>query len=193
MKNSTSGLRWDLRAATADAHGALDAKVSTVDIATVEGLTIFLAGNAVAHDLLLAFDDAFEGLISARHALIQKDLLTLGVQVPAMTLPFTPPTFETAPGFRYVIGGSAMGGKLLARRHAAAEDERAKKADRFLNDARLDVFWKDVQAELAALPRKDETRRAVEAGAVACFELFDAAFDAVMTHPAFAEEAIVRG
>ncbi|MCH2076301.1 MAG: biliverdin-producing heme oxygenase [Rhodobacteraceae bacterium] len=193
MKRDTTGLRWDLREATASAHGALDAKVSTVDISTVCGLTVFLVGNAVAHEALSPFDDAFEGLIGQRLELIQKDLLTLGVQFPRMPLSFTPPTFETAPGYRYVIAGSARGGKLLARRHAASEDTHARAAGQFLNDHRLDLFWKDVQSELAALPRTDATRAAVEEGAIACFELFDTAFDAVMAHNDDAQEARVGG
>lgn len=175
-----TGLRWDLRSATASAHSALDAKVSELDIATYEGLTVFLAGNAIAHRVLSTFDDVFEGLMSHRLELLHADLEALGEPVPETTVPYVPPTFETAPGFRYVMAGSAMGGRLLARRHAASDDTSVLQAGRFLTDQSLETFWRDVQSELASLPRSEATRNSVEAGAVACFNLFNAAFNAVL-------------
>ncbi|MEM6275772.1 MAG: hypothetical protein AAF714_02400 [Pseudomonadota bacterium] len=154
--------------------------MSTLDISRMDGLRPFLVGNALAHQALAAFDDVFEGHMLRRLGLLREDMDALEVAMPDVTLRFDTPDFERGPGFRYVIAGSAMGGKILSRRHAASDDPRVQAAGRFLGDDSLNDFWRDVQGELSALPRSEGTRNMVVAGAVACFGLFEAAFDVAM-------------
>ncbi|MEM1375143.1 MAG: biliverdin-producing heme oxygenase [Pseudomonadota bacterium] len=180
MGKERTGLRWDLRAETRPAHERLDRKVSTLDIAGHDGLVAFLVGNALAHRALAEFDEAFEGHMRRRLTLLHADMEALSIAMPDATLRVQAPDFDSGPGFRYVIAGSAMGGKILARRHAASGDPRVQAAGRFLRDDSLSDFWRDVQGELGAVPRSDTVRASVVAGAVACFGLFEAAFDAAM-------------
>lgn len=180
MGKERTGLRWDLRAETRPAHERLDRKVSTLDIAQHDGLVAFLVGNALAHRALAEFDDVFEGHMRRRLTLLRADMEALDIAMPDVTLGVKAPDFDCGPGFRYVIAGSAMGGKILARRHAASRDPRVQAAGRFLRDDSLSDFWRDVQCELGALPRSGAVRTSVVAGAVACFGLFEAAFDVAM-------------
>ncbi|MEM8593089.1 MAG: biliverdin-producing heme oxygenase [Pseudomonadota bacterium] len=175
-----SGLRWVLRDRTSEAHHHLDIKVSQLDFTEREGLGTFLLGNAFAHDALRPHDDAFDGHMRRRLDLLGEDMEVLHLPYAPQRLAFEPPTRETAPGFRYVIAGSAMGGRVLAQRHASSPDPDVREARQFLGDDALIQFWRDVQGELQALPQKGSAFEAVIEGAVQCFKLFERAFDAAM-------------
>ncbi|MEM6479232.1 MAG: biliverdin-producing heme oxygenase [Pseudomonadota bacterium] len=189
MAQHRAGLRWRLREETRETHKRLDYQVSALDIATRAGLEAFLTGNALAHRALIPFDFEFDGHMARRMALIERDLDTLGVSHAAKTPSVTAPSEASAPGFRYVIAGSAMGGRVLLRRHGASADESLHDADHLLSDPRLDEYWEEVQAELTKLPETGPAADAVIAGANACFALFAAAFEAAAPGlPAIAAE-----
>ncbi|MEM1235818.1 MAG: biliverdin-producing heme oxygenase [Pseudomonadota bacterium] len=178
MARQKDGLRWRLREETRETHKELDYQVSDLDLATRGGLTAFLAGNALAHAALIPFDFEFDGHMARRVALIERDLDTLGVPMPDRGLVFEAPTVASAPGYRYVIAGSAMGGRILARRHAASADRSIHDADHLLGDPLLGDYWAEVQAELEKMPEEGPEAEAIIAGANACFALFAAAFAA---------------
>lgn len=180
MNVRKTGLRWLLREHTAQTHHALDAKVSQLDMASVQGLCAFLRGNALAHRALLPFDNHFAGHMSRRDHLLRLDMEVLGMTTTIDSLSAQTIRAEAAPGYRYVIAGSAMGGRILAKRHAGSPDARVRGAGRFLNDPGLSEFWRDVQAELATFPETGPETDAVLAGAEACFLLFDRAFEAAI-------------
>ena len=188
MSEQREGLRWTLRDKTREAHKALDVTVTGLDISTRDGLYAFLAGNALAHAALEPFDFEFDGHMARRRGLIERDMDALGTQAPDIPMGFVPPTEATAPGYRYVIAGSAMGGRILARRHASSPDASIHGAGHLLGDAFLGDYWQDVQAELGKLPDEGPEAAAVIDGANACFDLFATAFDAARTRQDLAAE-----
>ena len=172
-----TGLRWTLRERTAEAHRSLDDFVSGMGaIHTREGLVPFLLGHAAAHRAMLGFDDAFVGHMSRRLELLKADLAELGLTELDDRIACEAPSFEAAPGYRYVVAGSAMGGRMMARHHAKNATGDVLRAARFLGDDALVDFWKDVQSELDHLPKSGPAADAVVQGASSCFALFETAF-----------------
>jgi len=188
MEQQRGGLRWRLREETREAHKSLDYFVSGLDISTRSGLEAFVAGNALAHQALVPFDFEFDGHMARRCALIERDLDALGASAPEFSVDFDVPDAATAPGFRYVIAGSAMGGRILLRRHQASPDRSIHDADHLLGDDLLADYWREVQDELGKLPDTGPEADAVVAGANACFALFAAAFDAASQREVLAAE-----
>ncbi|MEM9436502.1 MAG: biliverdin-producing heme oxygenase [Pseudomonadota bacterium] len=188
MAPDRDSLRWRLREETRETHKSLDYMVSGLDISTRSGLQAFLAGNALAHAALEPFDFEFDGHMERRIALIERDMDALGVRMPGAGIIFEAPTEASAPGFRYVIAGSAMGGRVLLRRHASSPDESIHDADHLLGDPLLADYWAEVQDELVRLPETGPEADAVIAGANACFALFASAFEAAAPREAVAAE-----
>ncbi|MEO0487740.1 MAG: biliverdin-producing heme oxygenase [Pseudomonadota bacterium] len=177
MKATKEGLRWTLRAETEVAHQRLDDFISQVDIATRHGLSCYLLGNAGAHRALQPFDDAFAGHIDRRLTVLAADAREIGLALPAAGPALAPLDWDEAVGYRYVLAGSAMGSRLLARRHGRATDPDVRRAHRFVGDDALMALWRDVQLELDALPDHGPQAMAAVRGANACFTLFSRCFE----------------
>ena len=118
----SSSARFSLRDATAEWHARVDKLYSPANLNDRDNYARFLLAQAAAH---LPVEQALEaGGISSvlvdwpqrrRADLIQSDLQALGLQVPALE---AQPALEDAPsllGAVYVLEGSRLGGRLLAR------------------------------------------------------------------------------
>jgi heme oxygenase len=169
-------LRQALKAGTSDLHEDLDARLGRYDLADAEDYRTFLMVQA---RVLPAIEQALEeggiGSIVAdwsdhlRAPLIERDLEALGAAMPP---PIAVPHIAGAPqllGTAYVIEGSRLGSRYLARRVGTAMPAE------FLNATGQQKAW---PALLNALDRLDfspsDSRSAVAAARV-CFALFLAA------------------
>ena len=183
MKTEKAGLRWTLRTETEVAHQRLDDFISQVDIATRRGLSCYLRGNALAHRARFLQDDAFAGHVERRLKLLDADAAEVGIDLEGLGPVLDTLDWDEAVGYRYVIAGSAMGSRLLARRLGKARDKDVRRAARFVTDEQLTELWSDVLMELDALPDHGPRAMAAVRGANACFTLFSQCFEL-----AFAQE-----
>ncbi|MEO1705088.1 MAG: biliverdin-producing heme oxygenase [Pseudomonadota bacterium] len=150
--------------------------VAHLDLAERSGLSTFLVGNAIAYAGLMPMDDAFSGHVSRRLKLLARDLGALGVPLPRDAKLIDAMPSASVLGVRYVVAGSALGGRVLARHHSGATDARVRRAGAFLGDESLGSYWSDLLKELNGDEDAGPQSDAVVSGAHRCFALFEAAF-----------------
>ena len=176
--------RWHLKRATDAAHERLDTGLSRFELSDANGYRRFLLVHAVAFPPLeraLAdggFDHQCSGWATGqrRHAL-SDDLLGLDIESVAYTeVPAV--RGATAWGVAYVLEGSRLGGKLLARRVAAGGNPRAIGNARFLNSPATVPWSRFIERLDGALASQDDLAAAA-AGASMAFATFNAAFEGV--------------
>ena len=173
-------LRDRLRAATADSHAALDAAVSGWRLQTAAGYGAFLSASAAA---LSPLEHALEraGVTDwlpdwparARRTALARDLAVLG-----LSAPISEPAEVASPAFGagvlYVLEGSRLGARFLARQVRAAD---AGLPLAYLTHGASQDLWRSVLTWLDALPRVGFRTDAAEAGARYGFQCFSDAFE----------------
>ena len=176
-------LRHRLKSRTDDLHEELDALLGSFDLAAAGNYRTFLQVHA---RIVPPVEQALEqgGIAQIlpdweshrRTPLLEKDLAALGVSFPA---PLSVPPLKGPPallGTAYVIEGSRLGSRFLAKRVGDAMPAN------YLNAAGQQKAW---PALLSALDRSDlgapEQERAVDA-ARACFAMFLSATREALTH-----------
>jgi len=177
---SEISLRDRLRAATADSHAALDDTVAGWRLQTATGYGAFLAASAAALvPLELALEQA--GVAEwmpdwperARRAVLTADLAALGSSVPAFG-PAEVPSSDFGAGLLYVLEGSRLGARFLARQVRAA-DARLPLA--YLAHGEGQDLWRSFLTWLNAVPKVGFRTDAAEAGARYGFQCFSDAFE----------------
>lgn len=172
-------LRDRLRAATVDDHAALDAKVGGWRIETSIGYGAFLtASYAALAPLELALEEA--GVATqlpdwphrARRVALAADLAELGLKTPSFEAAEVPSP-EFAAGLLYVLEGSRLGAKFLARQVRAAG---AGLPLAYLTHGEGPDLWRSFLAWLDAIPKVGFRTDAAEAGARYGFLCFSDAF-----------------
>jgi heme oxygenase (biliverdin-IX-beta and delta-forming) len=154
------GLRSRLKEATADAHRDLDARLSGLDLANLDGYRRFLEANAAA---LWPVEDALEAAGVAaifadwpqrsRRAAMTADLA--GVDGTLSPLPPLAGINRNGVfGAMYVLEGSRLGAKYLLRGVAQAADPVVATATAYLAHGAGQHFW---QSFLAALEQEPVT------------------------------------
>lgn len=173
-------IRWALRQDTAAAHAAIEQLYETLDLSSRPGLTVFLAAHAAAFRAIVGALDAtvpaeLADRVAAMIALIEADLATLDVTRHPQGLPAPSPVADPL-GLVYVVAGSRLGARILARRAAASPDPAVRGACGYLAAAQSDGLWPAFVAHLEdrALPPRDQAR--VIAGAHAGFACFESAY-----------------
>jgi heme oxygenase len=164
---SPSPLRWRLREATSQAHARLDARLAPA-FHTREGYAAFLLGmHRFSQAASRATGDAAQ---SAATAALRGDLSDLGlVPLAPARLPAVSPA--SAPGWRYVAAGAALGARLLLPRARALGFDAGHGA-RYLAAQAQGGAWRDFLADIDAIDPADT--EAACAGAVAAFALAEA-------------------
>jgi heme oxygenase len=175
-----TSLRDRLRAATSDDHAALDAVVAGWRIETPIGYGTFLSASyAALAPLELALEAAgvAEQLPDwpqrARRAALAADLAELGLEVPSFK-PAEVPSREAVAGLLYVLEGSRLGAKFLARQVRAAG---AGLPLAYLTHGEGPNLWRSFLAWLDAIPKVGFRTDAAEAGARYGFHCFSEAFE----------------
>ncbi|WP_051881613.1 biliverdin-producing heme oxygenase [Parvularcula oceani] len=141
-------MRDYLREGTRTAHEAVDAVFGRFDLTRREGYTAFL--RAHYRGLFgLPLDPAPFGLKPlGLMELVAADLRTLGEPLPA---PLPAPRFSgeaEALGAYYVVAGSRLGSRLLARQWREGADGVLLSAGRYLSDEASHDAWRDLTAFL---------------------------------------------
>lgn len=172
MADDGTSLRFALRAATRDVHDRLDAAMATWPLEPRRSYARFLALQYAAREPLergLAAR-APAGLLPPPPvtALIAADLAELGEPCPAAATAIVPEDGDAALGMAWVLAGSSLGNRFIARqRRGAGLDE----AMLFLTDNRLSAYFKDLLPALAR-PASTARRDGAVAGAAIAFASF---------------------
>ncbi|AVQ04064.1 heme oxygenase [Caulobacter segnis] len=175
-------LRDRLRAATSSDHAALDAMAAALDFESVSGYGRFLSASAAAlTPLELALELAgVEAWIGdwperSRRATLARDLAAMGLPSPPITVPSTP-SRAFGVGLLYVLEGSRLGARFLARRVRRAGPDLPIGYLTHGDDADL---WRSFLAWLEGQPRVGLRTDEAIAGARYGFQCFSAAFETV--------------
>ncbi|MET3664386.1 biliverdin-producing heme oxygenase [Caulobacter sp. 1776] len=173
-------LRDRLRAATSASHAALDDVVSGWRIDTPRGYGAFLTASAIAlapMELALERAGVAEWLPDwpqrGRRAVLAKDLVAMGLDVPPSSPCFVP-SRDFGAGLLYVLEGSRLGARFLARRVRAAG---AGLPLAYLAHGEEEDLWRTFLTWLDAIPKVGFETDAAERGARYGFQCFSDAFE----------------
>lgn len=182
MRLPENTLRDRLRAATYKDHAALDAIASATDVGAAVGYARFLNASAAAlTPLELALERAgVDGWLEdwplrTRRAALARDLAVLGVSTPTAE-PAATPSHSFGVGLLYVLEGSRLGARVLARRVRGAGLDLPIAYLTHGDDANL---WRSFLAWLEAQPKVGLRTDEAVAGARYGFQRFSTAFEAV--------------
>ena len=177
-----TSLRDHLRAATAESHAALDATVAAFGLGTPAGYAAFLTASAVAlgpleRGLELAGVGAWlpDWPRRARRGGLARDLAMLGKAPPPVREPASVPSPAFAAGLLYVLEGSRLGARFLARQVRAAG---AGLPLAYLTHGEGEDLWRSFLVWLEAIPKVGFWTDEAEAGARYGFRCFSDAFAA---------------
>lgn len=131
-------VRFTLRHATADAHQAVEAGFSRLDLCQIDDYRTFLSSLAAA---FVPLERALEATgidrflpdwpQRRRRDLLTQDLADLGVTVVALAIPPLPNGATALPGTAYVLEGSRPGGRAILSAPGPDTDPRVRAATRF--------------------------------------------------------------
>lgn len=150
-------IRMDLKLATADRHEALDQAFAGYALATRSGYAAFLRAHAAA---LFPLEERLESLGIAqwlpdwpdrrRRDALAHDLAQLGLSRPA---PLAVPAIDVRgiAGAAYVLEGSRLGARFLARHVLASEDSSLHRATAYLTHHADLPLWPTFVAALDQL------------------------------------------
>lgn len=176
--------RWHLREATDASHRSLDAALSRFDLSDAGDYRRFLAIHAMVLPPLegaLAradFERSCRGWRdSGRGRALRKDLVGLGIE-PVVLRIVPRVSVAGAWGVAYVLEGSRLGGKILARRVAAGGEPLAIGNARFLSCASILPWPRFVERLEEALASRCDLGAAIE-GARMAFAMFEDALERV--------------
>lgn len=177
--NTDAGIRHRLKAATAQAHQALDEGLGRFDLTEAGSYRRFLEINAAA---LLPLEDALERShvsdvfpdwsVRSRRAAINADLAQLGGVVEP--LPVSPGQIDRAGlfGTLYVLEGSRLGGAYLLRAASASQDPQVRAATSYLSHGAGQSLWRSFLARLEGEPVTPDDEARMIASAQLAFGLF---------------------
>ncbi len=173
-------LRLLLRAATQEVHDRLHRHAG---FAAIQDATIQSADYQRLLARLYGFYLPFEaaaGIGAERSTWLAADLAALGAPRPLAALPRCPhlPWLASAHsrlGARYVVEGSALGGRELARSLDRLLGTDAMAGRRFFvgRGSGTGEAWRDYLAQLSAAPPEPAARAEIISGAVATFAAFE--------------------
>jgi heme oxygenase len=181
---SPPGLREKLKAATALAHRALDARLCTFDLTTVDGYRRFLEASAAA---LLPLEAALRraGVAEefgdwprrSRGAAIAADLDCIGGVIRPFHSVITLSRAEMW-GVMYVLEGSRLGAKYLLRTVADCAEPQIVAATRYLRHGNGQPLWRTFLEKLEGEPATADCEAETISGAQRAFAMFAKAAEA---------------
>jgi heme oxygenase len=172
------GIRSLLKEATAEAHRDLDARLTGLDLASLDGYRRFLEANAAA---LWPAEDALEaagvaGIFAdwpqrARRAAMTEDLAKVSGEVRPLP-PMSGLNRNGVFGTMYVLEGSRLGAKYLLRGVAAATDPVVAGATAYLGHGAGQHLWQSYLAALEQEPATPADATEIVAAANSAFAIF---------------------
>ena len=168
--------RFRLREETSEAHTRLDKSLVKYDLSTYSGLASYLCVHYLAryhlHDSIFGHEnlrDDGSKLEDLRH-----DFDQLGLSAPKWHFaPKAEP--HHALGLTYVMAGSSLGGKLLYKDWARADDPAVQAASRFMTNAKSSTSWKMFLTYLDNSTFLEKEIQDIIKSANYCFGVFEAA------------------
>lgn len=174
-ESDPDSLRHRLRSDTRTAHETLDGIVVNLHLANFQDLSVFLRAHCRA---LTSLDLSFCGqhnLVSHQLSTVQSDIQRLQI-TPSRPFRGGSVTGNLDPdGVTYVIAGSHLGGKILAKQLALSEDPRVLPLQLF-NDDRVALTWTNLVARLRTKPACGVPANRMVNSALTCFDVYSAAF-----------------
>ena len=184
MSLSENMLRDRLRVATSKDHAALDAIASALDFDTAFGYGGFLWASAAA---LIPLEQALERAgvdgwledwpLRSRRAALALDLAALDVS-PPVSKPEPTPSRAFGVGLLYVLEGSRLGARVLARRVRGAGPDLPIA---YLTHGDDGDAWRSFLTWLEAQPKVGLRTDEAIAGARYGFQCFSTAFEIVVS------------
>lgn len=175
---SPFGLRERLKAATADAHRALDARFGSFDLTSAAGYRRFLEASAAA---LLPLETTLErsgvaGLFSdwpqrSRRTALAADLDCMGGVADPLPSPAAMSRHEML-GAMYVLEGSRLGARYLLRAIAGCGEPHVEAATRYLRHGSGLPLWQLFLEKLEREPVTLDDEAAAIDGATRAFAMF---------------------
>jgi heme oxygenase len=173
-------LRNVLRQSTTAAHAVVDRRFAAMSAAGLSGYIDFLRASAAAvlpleqalaaarvHEILPDWD------ARARSTALRDDLAALGVPAPMARVDVPAVGGEARQfGMLYVLEGSRLGAKILARDAQASADPRMCAATRYLRHGEGQRLWPSFVERLEASDATTRAPHEAVAGALAAFALF---------------------
>ncbi|MFN0262979.1 biliverdin-producing heme oxygenase [Tepidamorphus sp. 3E244] len=174
---ANSGLRERLRKQTRGLHDLLDSRFDGAFAADLERYTGFLLMNARVLPVLearLAQDEEYRTLDDwkerFRTRALERDLTGLGVEMPETT-PFPhQPMRGAGAGIAYVLEGSRVGARAIAKRLSESGLDFVPTA--FLRHGREQRYWQDFLDWLARREGDEDYARGAVASAAAAFQFY---------------------
>lgn len=173
-------LRFTLRSKTTEAHKRLDEALCVYDLKTRIGLTQYLKVHLLAclhlNELVTSDDlrcEMYEKIIALR-----SDLKVLNA-APSLSDILLPKTYQHPLGLTYVIAGSSLGGKLLAKQWAKSRDPVVRNAGKFINNAKATDSWKRFLTYTELNSFNPEEVEKIISAANYCFSVYEAAHQAI--------------
>ena len=160
-----------LRRETASVHDRLDRALGGEALASPRDYARFLATQYRARKPIedwIAASLVDEDSPPAQTPLIASDLAALGAETPPVGPSFSMPAKADTVGLQWALAGSSLGNRaMLAQRRKAGLDG----PDKFLSDAAMPSFFKDLRPRLEAEVDSASAQRAVLAAhaVFACF------------------------
>lgn len=146
--------------------------MGSLDLTSVDGLARLLGAHWLVQSLFEAElgEDAAFGFLP----LLRADLRALGRPAPEWTA--APHVSNVDPlGYRYVVAGSQLGGRLLHRDWNQARDEAVRAAGRYLTANLRSRAWPDFLAETRERTFDPNEEARILRSANRVFEVYDAA------------------
>lgn len=174
--------RLVLRDACGDIHARIDARLSDVDfhdraayadmLSRMSGPVSALEGALTSGIAPALFGNWAERLRA--HAL-RADLDALGGEFRRETAPAIETEAE-ALGTLYVLEGSRLGGRVLARMAGQSHDARVRAATRYFDHGARGGLWRSFLETLEASDAAQRRREELKSAALGAFAMFEAAF-----------------
>jgi heme oxygenase len=170
-----------LRSTTGEVHERLHGHRGLAAVKTGNiGRADYVALLSRLYGFHLPFEIA-SGIATGRTDWLKADLAAFGFSVEmCLALPYcrsfpTPVSQDYLLGALYVVEGSALGGRTLARQLDGLLGAGATSGRLFFNGhgAATGIMWRDYLTRLSATPEEPAARQAVIEGAIATFAIFE--------------------
>jgi heme oxygenase len=178
LPSENPGLRSLLKEATANAHRDLDARLSGLELGSLDGYRRFLEANAAA---LWPVEDALEaaGVVGifadwperSRRAAMTADLARVSGKLSPLS-PLPGLNRNGVFGTLYVLEGSRLGAKYLLRGVSQAADPAVAGATAYLSHGAGQHFWQTYLAALEQEPATPDDAAEIVAAADRAFAMF---------------------
>ncbi len=182
-------LREALRLETREDHERTEAAFDAADIRSAAGLSFVLQAHRLALTAIRKADPAGDELYRPSIGAIEADLSTLSAKpFPLQSIAMSTVALQPL-GVRYVVSGSHLGARVMAKQIASSSDARVVAANRYFGAGLGADKFQVILQELNALPSDAKLRDALIRSAKSAFEAYRLAADLLKDWKPFETDA----